>query len=265
MKFLFRTMFRSLCMVSLLLYLTACYNGNDNTLNYSDSKKIADYYKEAKNEALPLEAYKDAFTQLEIMHNNKTDVKTIVSDSCINNALAEKINFLKNSIELNVIDYDYLNYLITDSVKLVKEALSWNFMHSENFSALKKLNDIGDDDELAAKALAHLRKILDNRYTILLHKQGKLLPRTNKPNYVLGGFYNGYGLLYDLKTHQVMCYFSYRINNTSNYREDYAAEGRSVFDNMILEMESTHHTKLKKIIAERLNLESFQIDLGFAE
>jgi len=253
--------YRCFWMATVLFYLSACYNGGGDELNYSDSKNIKEYYKIAKTEVAPVEAYKDAFTQLKIMHQNKTDIQTIGYDTCINKALSDKINYIKKTIELNVIDYGYLNYLVTDSVKSIDEVASWNFMHSKNFNSLRKLDDIDGDESFSS--LAHLRKILDNRFTIIIHEEAKILPRTNKPNYVLGGFYEGYGLLYDLKNHQVLCYFNYRINNSSNYREDYTKDGKPIFENMMLELKSIHEAKLKEIVAEKLNLEPFQVNLGF--
>lgn len=249
--------------VILFFSLFACYNSGNDSLTYSDSKDIKKYYKEAKEETDPIKAYKDALAELKIMHQNKTDVKTISYDSCITDALSKKIDYLKNAIEFNVIDYRYLDYLVADSVSSVDDFVFWNFMHSQNFNMLFRQEDIGDHNGLASLSLAHLNKIIDNRFTIVLHKQAQLLPRTNKPNYVLGGFFEGYGLLYDLKTQQVLCYFSYRINNTSNYREDYSKDEKPVFDNMMLELEKTHHSKLRDIVAEKLNLESFQVYLGF--
>jgi len=95
--------------------------------------------------------------------------------------------------------------------------------------------------------------------------EAKILPRTNNPNYVLGGFYEGYALLYDLKNQQVLCYFNYRINNTSNYREHYVNEKHFAFEGMMMELKTIHHSKLKALVAEKLGLEPFQVNLGFAK
>jgi len=116
--------------------LTACYNSSTDTLSFSDSEDIKEYYEVAKNETNPYEAYKDAITQLKIMHQNKTDIKTISYDSCANTALKEKINSLKNNIELNVIDYGYLDYLLNDTIDNSEYAVMWDFMRSENFEML---------------------------------------------------------------------------------------------------------------------------------
>jgi len=267
MKFLTKMIYKCLWIATLILSLTACYNsGNNNDdLNYSDAKDIAEYHKIAKAEENPAEAYKNAFAELRILHQNKTDIKTIGYDSCINKALADKINYLKNSMELNVIDSDYLNYLVIDSIKSLEEEAQWRFMHSNNFNLLSKPKDVGDDKAKASLSLAYMRKIIDNRFTLIIHKEAKLLPRTNKPNYVLGGFYEGYALLYDLKSHQVICYFNYRINNSSNYRKDYSANGKPVFENMMVELKNIHQKKLKNLVAEKLNLAPFQINLGFVK
>lgn len=247
----------------ILQNLIACYNSSNDELNFSDSKDISEYYEIVKTEADPVEAYKEAIMQLKIMHQNKTDIATVSYDSCINRALSNKINYLKNRMELNVIDHEFLNYLLIDSVNAVNNDSLWNFMRSENFNNLSKLVTIEDNKALANTSLAHLLKILDNRFTVLIHKQAKLLPRTNKPNYVLGGFFEGYALLYDLKNQQVICYFNYRINNTSNYKEFYMKNDKSIFDNMVLELDSVHRAKLVNLVAEQLNLQPFQVDLGF--
>lgn len=254
--------FKSFWIATVLIYLSACYNSNEN-LNFSDAKDIDAYYKIANSSPDVAKAYEDAFMQLKILHLNKTDIRTVSQDTCINKPLADKINQIKKTIELNIIDHNYLSYLVIDSLKLEEKDDSWNFMHSKNFNSLTKLSNIENNDSLSTLSLAHLLKILDNRFTVIIHQEAKLLPRTNKPNYVLGGFFEGYGLLYDLKNQQVMCYFNYRINNSSNYREDYMKDERTIYENMMLELISIHKDKMKNLIAEKLNLDPLQVELGF--
>jgi len=257
--------FRYFLIVAFLIHLSACYTSSNDSLNYSDSKDIKKYYEVAKTESDPVKAYKDAFTQLRILHQKKTDIKTVVYDSCVNAALKEKINYIKNDIKLNVIDYGYLDYLINSTKENIEYAVMWNFMHSNNFNALFKPEDISDNNALTTFCLAHINKILDNRFTVIIYEEAKILPRTNKPNYVLGGFYEGYALLYDLKTHEVLCYFNYRVNNTSNLREDYTTEEHFAFEGMMLQLKKRHYYNLKQIVAEKLRLEPSQVNLGFAE
>jgi len=226
-------------------------------------QSIDAYFDKANNQKNAVNTLKKVYKELSILKLVKPTLSTIHYDTCLTADLTNRLEHFENAaFPVNVLNLKYLDNFM-EGEKAVAEEANWSFLHSKDFDYFIPINELKQtENKKAAEALAHWYKIKDTRYTIILTEQNKILPRTKFENYVLGGYFQGYGILYDLAEHKVLCYFNVRINNLSNKIEDYTKEGIGVYEAMINELKSETKNKLKLELSRKLNIKESQIELG---
>lgn len=242
-----------------VVFLTSC---NTTSSNYT-VQDIDFYLKKAQEKTEAVKSLKSVYKELSIIKLNKPVFTAIYYDSCLTVDLINRIDALENnSLKISVLDLKYLNNFI-EGEKVDAEEAEWTFLHSRDFDyfvALDKISEI--DNEKAVEAIAHWYRLKDIRYTVVLYEQTKALPRTKYENYVLGGFFQGYGILYDLVEHKILCYFNVRINNLTNRIEDYTKEGVSVYEAMMEELKRETKSSIQFELSRKLNVHESMIDTG---
>jgi len=246
--------------VFLGLCISACTVNDKNTSKHSEHS-LDWYTQKAREKADPVKALKNVYKELSILKLNQPTLSAIHYDTCLTVDLIEHLEDLE-TFSINVIDLKFLNNFI-EGGKENEEEKDWSFLHSRSFDYFIPLNKLKENNkENAVKALANWYKIRDIRYTVVLTEQNKILPRANFDNYVLGGYFQGNGILYDLKEHKVLCYFNFRINNKSNKIEDYTKEGQSTYEIMLEELKAEMNNNIRFEVSRKLNIEKDRIDPG---
>jgi len=233
---------------------------HENSSNRIQS--LARYEQKAASIVDPQKALKSAYEELAVLKLNQPSVTAIHYDTCLTDDLQKHLT--KNqTFKVNVLDLKYIDQFI-EGTTIDDEESNWRFLHSNNFNFLVPLTELPKTtNEKTAKALAHWLNIKDIRYTVILYEQNKILPRVNFENYVLGGYFQGHGILYDLKEYKAICYFPFRVNNLSNTIEDYTKEGMDIYDAMMNELKNEMKLKIQFELARKLNIEEALIEPGF--
>jgi len=246
--------------VFLVLCISAC-TVNDKNTSKQGERSLDWYTQKASEKADPVKALKNVYKELSILKLNQPTLSAIHYDTCLTVDLIERLDELE-TFSINVLDLKFLNNFIAGE-KSNEEEKDWSFLHSRSFDNFVPRAELKENDqEKAVKALAHWYKVQDIRYTVVLTEQNKILPRTNYDNYVLGGYFQGNGILYDLKEHKVLCYFNFRINNASNKIEDYTKEGLGTYDVMLEELKDEMKNKIRFELSRKLNIEEARIEPG---
>jgi len=221
------------------------------------------YLEKARAKTDAIVALRDVYKELSILKLNQPTFSAILYDTCLTADLMHRIDAVGNTpLKINVLDLKYLDNFIGEQI--VNDTVTdWGFLHSRDFDYFLPIDQFTEEtNEKAIEALAHWYKIKDIRYTVVLAEQNKILPRTKYDNYVLGGYFQGYGILYDIVEHKVLCFFNFRVNNLSNKIEDYTKENREVYDAMIDELKSETKRKIQFELSKKLNIEETSIDPG---
>lgn len=246
--------------VFFVLCISACTVNDKNTSTYSE-RSMDWYLEKAAEKADPIKALKNVYKELSILKLNQPNLSAIHYDTCLTADLIDHID-QQETLKVNVLNLKYLNNFMTGDTEN-EEAEDWSFLHSRSFDYLVPLAELKENDQKkAVTALAHWYNIQDIRYTVVLYEQNKILPRTKFDNYVLGGYFQGNGILYDLKEHKVLCYFNFRINNLSNKIEDYTKEGQSTYEVMLEELTAEMKNKIQFEVSRKLNIEEDRIEPG---
>jgi len=253
-------MYKTIIFIFSVVLLTSCSTNNTT----STSHVIHDmdvYLKKARSKTEPIKSLRNVYKELSIIKLNRPSLTAIHYDSCLTVDLINRIDaYENNKLKINVLDLRYLNNFI-EGEKVEDEQADWPFLHSRDFDHFVPLDEISEiDDEKAVEALAHWYKLKDIRFTVVLYEQSKILPRTKYDNYVLGGYFQGYGILYDLVEHKILCYFNVRINNLSNEIEDYTKDGIEIYDVMIDELKRETKSKIQFELSRKLNIDEALID-----
>lgn len=243
-------MYKIFYIICFVTFLSACDSNGFKP-------KTADSFNNVEN---PVAALKEAYKDFAVLKINQPTLTTIYYDSCLAEGLTKKIEAGTKPVEFNIINLNYLNQFI-EGAKFDSRELKWDFLNSGNFNQLIPLKELKDSTK-AAVALNHWQQIKSNRYTFVLQEQTKILPRTGYENYVLGGAFHGYAILYDIVAHKVICYFNYRINNSSNSIEDYSDKGPDLYENMMAELRQEMHKRMTGLISEKTGIDSSRVKLG---
>lgn len=242
-----------------VVLLTSCDTTSSNYVVHN----MDVYLKKAQTKTDPVKSLKSIYEELSIIKLSKPSVTAIHYDTCLTVDLMNRIDALENSsLKISVLDLKYVNNFIKGEKVEDKEA-DWTFLHSRDFDYFVPLDKISEiDNEKAVEAIAHWYRLKDIRYTVVLYEQSKALPRTKYEHYVLGGFFQGHGILYDLVEHKVLCYFNVRINNLSNVIENYAKEGIGVYEAMVEELKRETKSSIQFELSRKLNIDEDLIDTG---
>ncbi len=248
--------------VFMMAIIASCNTKNTNSSS-PVIQSIDAYLAKARSNTNPKKALKNAYKELSILSLNNPSLSAIHYDSCLTIDLANRVeNIDKNNLQVNILNLNLLNNFMEG--KQVDDAeTNWDFLHSRDFDyliSLDKLNEASNNE--AMEALARWYKIKDIRYTVVLKEQNKILPRTQYDNYVLGGYFQGYGIFYDLVEHKVLCYFNLRINNLSNKIEDYTKDDMNVYEAMMAELRTETKRKIQVELSRKLTIVETQVDPG---
>lgn len=181
----------------------------------------------------------------EIILSSLIDSKHYYYDTCVNDIISN-IFESNNSLNLNFVDLKLLKYYAKIDTSIKNDVLNqWPFLRTSSFNLI--LNDMLKNKK--ASVANNWQNIFKDRYILILKERKKILPRTNFEHYVLGGMFDGGIFLYDLHDYKTICYFNFRVNNTSNKIDFYSKyKADSVYDAMVLELTE----KIKVNLGERI-------------
>jgi len=235
--------------ILLLFFINSCTDNKAKTVPKFDKDK----------HVLEKKSITDIKIDAEIILNSLISSKHLYYDTCLTEAMAQLFERDK-TLTLNFVDESLLKYFSkNDTSQKVEDINQWNFLRNSTFNSLTK----AFDKKNKSSAGEFWQEITNERYILILQERKKILPRTNFEHYVLGGMFDGGIFLYDVLDYKNICYFNFRVNNTSNKIEFYEKyKNSSTYDAMLIELKE----QLKLNLDEKIKLkfgESAQVKIKY--